>query len=262
MKKHELLKKAFTDYPEGTIFLQIASKEEIQSSGKFSISEGFGCFGIVDDYNQNGVYDSSKNTWAEIVKPKIAIKVENEKEFKALEIYLNVEHNDSVEFPCYVYPDEIKKYIEWVPEDVDQKYIKDYQIIPFKEFAKEKGIKVPLLTSEDGVELFNGDYGATVVIENKTIGNPFWKVNIPEDGLKTDKYKYFSTKQAAIDWIEAQKPKDILVDLFDKNTVAQVTPDGIFFKWKKTMGTHSVYMISHSDVEDIKDAINQLNNSK
>lgn len=67
MKKYQKLKKAYDFYPKGTIFLQLSSGKKIESSGIFKISQGDGCFGVCDEENNNAVYSSHINKWAEIV---------------------------------------------------------------------------------------------------------------------------------------------------------------------------------------------------
>ena len=66
MKKHELLKYAYDNYPKGTKFKSAPSKIENVSNGKFIIS----CTGAVKmDKNERGtIIFSPINGWAEIVK--------------------------------------------------------------------------------------------------------------------------------------------------------------------------------------------------
>lgn len=73
MKKHELIKFAYDNYPKGTIFYQLASGKEIKSSGVFKIIEGGGGFGICDDENGNGVYAQHSNRWAGIKPEAISL---------------------------------------------------------------------------------------------------------------------------------------------------------------------------------------------
>ena len=85
MKKHELLKKAYDNYPKGTKFMG-AGIEEFVSSGCFNIVNG----NILKD-NYGLVYDVDNDKWADIIvefKPKsildgkVAIQANKPKEIK------------------------------------------------------------------------------------------------------------------------------------------------------------------------------------
>ena len=69
LKKHELLKKAYDNYPKGTKFIG-AGGEEFVSSGCFNIVYG----NILKD-NYGLVYDVDADKWAEIIKEPKEIKV-------------------------------------------------------------------------------------------------------------------------------------------------------------------------------------------
>lgn len=153
-------------------------------------------------------------------KEKIVVRVDNEKEFNAIEKYrLSLGFNKStgkgdMEFPLSM---QIEKKWGHTHVSGENTYLKDYKIIPFSEFAKEHGIRVPLLVSEDGVELFEGDEYTCVYNHD----NVWYKGN---DGLilkpenncidNPQESKAFSNRQAALDWIEVQKPKNTQIPLY------------------------------------------------
>jgi len=164
---------------------------------------------------------------------KIAVKVDNEKEFNAL-----MKYYDSLGYVwnggakpmnkknLNMYPNSIKfedKFQHSVGEEN-----KDYQIIPFADFAKDKGIKLPRITTFDGVDLFNGDRLISVNIDGLYIGNDDFVINEIDSFLPT--HHYFSTKKSALDWIEAQKPKSITVELFTLRVNAICHPDKVIIK--------------------------------
>lgn len=251
IKKYQLLEKAMRDYPKGTMFKSASTGEVFESSGIFEflffagisiISKPTGC-----------VYDMEYDKWAEIIPSepeeksildgKVAIQVNNEREFKLLmehydkkgwsslpgkgplevifslafkyEEYLVSYHN---EFCCPSYR-VCKEY------DYDKSSIfnpENYKIIPFADFAAEVGIEVPkfILTSEDGVDLYEGDLFYSAELTNKgwvldcwVNGRPY---ELSVDSLSVtnpDKYKAFSTKESAEAWIkENNKPKEILLN--------------------------------------------------
>lgn len=227
MKKHELLKHAYDNYPKGTKFYQIVSGEEIVSSGKFQITLGDGCFGVCDVEKSHAVYSSPEKVWAEIVKPKIAVRVENEKEFKALmKYYDSLGYKDIYNVPAieceleYFNNGELIKIFSFEDKFIcpnnfaknDEKYgLNNYQIIPFSEFSAEHGIKLPLLTSEDGVDLYEGCQFYTYFDEEVQVYGPHVLQRNSSVLITPKNRKAFSTKQAALDWIEAQKPKDVII---------------------------------------------------
>lgn len=106
----------------------------------------------------------------------------------------------------------------------------------------------PLLISKDGVELFEGDFYHRIFNENF---NWFYKGEFTE--LNSDsfvitnphEFKAFSTKKAAIEWIESQKSKAYEVKLFGGKT-ANIHKDLIrIFDGNNTMN------IMPSDLEDL-----------
>lgn len=178
---------------------------------------------------------------------KIAVKVENEKEFKAL-----MKYYDSLGWKSWNDHDIERSHNAGEAIDFHDNYrsaiieiqeMDIYQIIPFSEFAEKHNIKLPLLTSEDGVDLYEGDEYHSI-----------WKVsegiwNLDEEMYKSfknndkifinepDEFKAFSTKQAALDWIDAQKPKEIILE---------------FYAYKFTIKKDSVN-VSHGDSDTFID---------
>lgn len=219
MKKHELLKKAYDEYTHHTtIYSTNATGQTNTISGKYEIDD----FGNVSDVGCGKwiVYNNDSKKWAEIVNPKIAVKVDNDKEFKALMKYYNsmgwkwnggdnpgITLSDGI-----VYPENVVFHDKFYMGTLS-----DCQIIPFSDFAKEHNIKLPLITSEDGVDLFEGDLCWIVF---KSSGD--WYIEHEIKSVSSiikfkntlGEHKLFKDKQAALSWIEAQKPKIIKVDLY------------------------------------------------
>lgn len=262
MKKHELLKYAYDNYPKGTKFKNLAGGEECTSSGIFEFSE----YGILNSTGiKNYIYGYKEKVtwgdkWAEIVKPKIAVKVESDKEFKALERHLCVQHNDSVTFPLYAYPDELHKYVGW---DTDPDQVKNHKIIPFSEFAEQHAIKLPHITTHYGIDLYIGDYLACVwkrqgeweltqeypSIHSNTVSEA------GQSALEGER-KLFSTKQAALDWIDAQKPKrDFLTG---GEVYFEITDECVWFYGKTKKEPHPVHFITKSDLKIINEKLKSL----
>lgn len=218
MKKFELIKYAYDNYPKGTI-VHSTSENGTQRTltGIYHINE----YGSVEDSGWL-VYNSSQRKWAEIVKPKIAVQVENEKEFKALMNYYDslswkwnggktpLERTTLPQYPNLIMNED--SFMHSLTKETIKN--EDYKIIPFSEFAEQHGIKLPHITTHDGVDLYIGDYLACVwkhegewkltqeypSIHNNTVSKA------GQSALEGER-KLFSTKQAALDWIEAHKPK-------------------------------------------------------
>lgn len=168
-KKYELIKHAYDNYPKGTVFTSIKSGTEYISTGTFelsNISRNVYCI-LEGGYGERKVcVYSYLDGWAEIVKPsildgKVAIQVDNEREFKLLmehyegkgwrwnEYDKPGEYNPNRQFPYGItYSDRFL-----VGDYNTSTYIK---LIPFSDFAKEVGIEVPkfIMKSEDGVDLY------------------------------------------------------------------------------------------------------------
>ena len=156
MKKHELLKFAYDNYPKGTKFISGSkSKEIIESSGVFRISQNESQGTWVTDDVTSYVICSTNGKWVEIVKPKIAVKL-------------------------------------------------------------------PLLTSEDGVDLYEKD-SIFIAVKRDEKWMLDWHADEAEDNeqfeltdngkfISTEKEKYFSTKESALKWIEEQNPKETFLE--------------------------------------------------
>lgn len=186
---------------------------------------------------------------------KIAVKVENQKEFKAL-----MKYYDSLGYvwnggdkplskeSLPSYPNAIK--FEDKFQHSTGKECADYQIIPFAEFAEEKGIKFPLLTSEDGVDLFEGEkyHGIGKSYGEWSYYNEYDVHEAHKEYLQRspNDAKAFSTKQAALSWIESQKPKSIYYDfnpacyVIADNTGIYINDNGLGIK----LGTGQLHKIN------------------
>lgn len=124
----------------------------------------------------------------------------------------------------------------------------------------------PLLISEDGVELFEGD--EFFEVNQRSFSQEWYLVSsIHKVGKTAEKWelgekdgyvsKAFSTKKAALDWIaEQNNPKEIKVKLFNKSLCAVVNEKNISIQYCEGVG--NPIEISHSDIEDILHAIQQL----
>lgn len=217
------LEEAKQKYPKGTKFKQMTSKQHITSSGEFEIGEYGVTKAVYDKVNYNFVFKHNNEgvEWAEIVTEKIAVKVENEREFKALMNYYDETFGGVFLSQAYVPNSSGQTFIAF-QKDYLQLEIKcnygftldkyNFNGVTFHDFAKEHNIKVPLIISQDGVELFEGDsYHRVYFNSKKWIYNMYWN-NLEEDNFiitDPDKFKAFSTKESALKWIEDQKPTSI-----------------------------------------------------
>jgi len=141
---------------------------------------------------------------------KIAVRVDNEKEGKAI-----------CKFKSWDYP--ITAFIGKEPYVIymDDKFsfnrlsnhndgLSNYKIIPFSEFAKEHNIKLPIITTVDGVDLFEGDEYQLVKKFHAT-GN-IWKICRKNVKLSSNDFVLtdpcictaFSTIESAEKWINEQ----------------------------------------------------------
>jgi|GEM_PF-5276441 len=161
-----------------------------------------------------------------ILSGKCAIQVNNEREFKLLMEHMHSkgwtwnggEDPISLYIPNRKYPFAIWYENEFLWDDVELS--KDRLLIPFSDFASEVGITVPVfvMTSEDGVPLYEGDtyyrvyhYDATNFpkwVQDEC--SPLAKNHAVVDGHSQS--KAFSTKEAAEKWCKEQnKPKHIVI---------------------------------------------------
>lgn len=192
MKKHELLKYAYDNYPKGTKVHFHGHQFPFTLNGNYSFDDE----GDIVDGAKRVVYLLDKNKWAEIVTDR-----------------------------------------------------------------------EPLVKTNDGIFLFEGDYVACVFLTDGKweLGKEYnWILsNTVTQSCQdqcSDTRALFSTKQAALDWIEKiNKPKDIDVALHGNDGVfAKVTKDLIRFKDKQD--NWNVISLKPSDIEDIYHALKTLNN--
>lgn len=216
-----------------------------------------------------------------ITKPeKIAVRVHNEKEFTALMNFYKSKgwkfhggndplfwkgNIDQTNFPfCVQYNEDFK----W---NLDER---KYKIIPFSDFAKEHNIKLPIITTVDGVDLFEGDnYHAAVIEGDGRWYCRFYK-NIYSGHLsvtKPNRVKAFSTKQAAEKWIHEQNSESVKEKLSIREamqnaiTALMSHADGDFVSKKsaKNVGfdLHNL-MITLPDSFILDDIINEVNRAE
>jgi hypothetical protein len=226
LKKHQLLEKAMRDYPKGTVAYWVKGKERILS-GVYEITPA----GDVFD-NESNFYLFDQNKWAEILpesKPsildgKVAIQVNNEREFKLLK-----EHYKEKGWGIYdrgypqikIYDNQsngFSVYEQQTMSDLTRNAERlGYTVLSFSDFAAEVSITVPkfIMKSEDEVDLYEGDdhHVATSDIQgnwtyagNQQLMTSHFVVNYPDRG------KAFSTLEAAEAWIaEKNIRKEIII---------------------------------------------------
>lgn len=171
-----------------------------------------------------------------ILDGKVAIQVNNEREFKLL-----MEHYESKGWKTDIMrcePTSLDfdmnrrsvRYEDNFGTSHNCKYHANggYKIIPFSDFAKEAGITPPVLImkSEDGVDLYHKDnFYWTILKENKKYMSPVLSVfNVPE---KPREMIVFSTREAAEKWIEEMnKPKEIVLD---DTPMVKINIEGVTF---------------------------------
>jgi hypothetical protein len=283
MKKHQLLEKAMRDYPADTV-ARFASAPDVDhvSDGTFKIEEdmdnglcvlsgdGVHCFYSSIDARTN----ENNPEWAIPVKPsildgKVAIQVNNEREFKLL-----MEHYDSKGWKSLagespLMTGYISAPFSWKYEDnfghgsPDFRKSEGCKVLDFADFAHEVGIKVPvkIMVSEDGVDLYAGDDYYRVDHQSGRwilFGDCMGISNRHKCVSNSKTIKAFSTREAAKRWVEEQnKPKWIDVKLFE-GSIATVNIEG----YTSIKYPHGMFNIKHSDIEEIQRAIKQLNRYK
>lgn len=205
------------------------------------------------------------------VEEKIAVRVDNEKEFNALMKYYDslgykwVSGDNPVEikYNSHIHSVRFENFFGHASGNFHE--IEGYKIIPFSDFAKEHGIRVPLLVSEDGVELFEGSEYHSIWKSDSGVWNYDEEVYYSFKNNDTifikepNEFKAFSTKQAALDWIEAQKPKSIR--LFEKTQIPiEVYKDFALLKTNIPIsGIKYDVEISKEEVHAIHKAMEELN---
>lgn len=261
MKKHELLKHAYDNYPKGTKYKQHPYSEIINiASGNYEIND-VSVYDVEEDLALF-IYSDKFAVWAQIVKPKIAVKVENEKEFKALMKYCDSLGYDSQNGHNLEYQHKYGKneiiafhthfFANPTPSE-------NYQIIPFSGFASEHNIKLPLLTSEDGVDLYEGDkYILVGIIKDNWIILSFSAIlkDYAKVIRESKNYKSFFDKQAALDWIEAQKPKEIRINIGDRDIKAIVTEKANnYISFERHGSRISITHLTYDEYEDLRKSL-------
>lgn len=266
------------------IYVQIDSFDEFEKFRKVLNSLGFrvwGGYGGVPfdkylrfDYHKRlGVHSTNlgfeKITFGQLIDllnepKKIAVRVENEKEFKAL-----MKYYDSLGWKSWNDHDIERSHNAGEAIDFHDNYrsaiieiqeMDRYQIIPFSEFAEKHNIKLPLITSEDGVDLYE-DSDIHIVWKDGS----GWEFDNSHKGFKSDdggwyvnpeivqpERKIFSTKQAALDWIEAQKPKEIQY-VSEFGIKCQITKEETLLNC-----SCGCFSITKKDIEEINKALKEI----
>lgn len=199
MKKHELLKYAYDNYPKGTKFTHPTSGYYLVSSGNLCVtsSDSFH-ISIYDKESTETIYNGANKKWGSIVT------------------------------------EEPKK---------------------------------PLLTSEDGFDLFEGDkYHAIYNIDGRwTYMSEYILYKHSSSITDKEKTKSFSTKQSAIDWIESQKPKfpkvNSELDPFGKmlHYEVEISDRGSILVGTKAITINGVVQVIQKQIiEDILKAMKEL----
>jgi len=273
MKKYQLLEKAMRDYPAGTKYHSVLSPNETAvSTGKFFID---GCDSVAESPTGFCIYRASVEKWGEIIPAepektglldgKVAIQVNNEREFKLLMGHykgkgwvwssgVDAVNRRGVYFPL---PNAIKYHDKFQHSFNGA----GYKIVPFSDFAAECNIPVPVfvMKSEDGVPLYVGDFITPVY--RKYLGGQNrgeWYLEDPfqlqadvtytcMERESIDKSKAFHSKEAALKWIDEQnKPVEITKSLWGGKTVI-IRQDTITIMRLNDVQT----VLYPSDLEDI-----------
>lgn len=273
-KKHELIKQAYDRYPKGTRFRIMGAIAECISEGSFSID----AFDSIYMNDRNGTYVYQSGQWAEIIPSepekksildgKVVIQVNDDREFKLLMKHYEEKgwkwisgHEPTKMNPHVPYPYQLLygDNITW-----SGMYTNEFKSISFSDFAAEVGIEVPkkLLTSVDGVDMYEGDEASFVGMELS--GKWSWIADNTlsqsrVEAIKNAKAtKVFSTKESALAWIEEQKkPKEVIVSANGKYPVA-VKKDGATIKFLGYVSRDSI-VLNGKELEEIYSAYQSLN---
>lgn len=204
-KKHEIIKYAYENFPKGTLFRWYKGVAPFVSTGKFKFefSDNNALFvDLTDDSTDAGVTVFDGEKWAKIVPEKksildgkVAIQVNNEREFKLL-----MEHYESkgwkwrdqskdktVVTDDHFDPDIDRNIIQyndkcvWMHRINSDEYNCEksgYTIISFIDLADEVGLKVPVFNVGDHVYIKSTDAGCNlvegrkgIIVSNDTIAN-------------------------------------------------------------------------------------------
>lgn len=266
MKKHELLKYAYDNYPKGTKVKSIYDDTISISSGVFVLSTNIWC-DLGDCSKDFDVYDFANKKWAEVVNPRTAVIITNEFEYNQVkkafkELRFGYSSSNYSAWGGQTIYAKCEYMLDWGVNLND----KEYTAVSFQDFAKEHNIRIPLLVSEDGVDLFEGDVYFNVQLVGGN--NKKWKLisEIPSTGLNDKHFvfhtpnegKAFSTKQAALYWIEeANKPKEIIVSP-NSNYPITVTKDGASIDISKKPCPDGNIDINLLEIAEINKALKQL----
>lgn len=239
-----LLERAEKDYPKGTVAKSALVGTQFTSAGAIIINENNSVYCTGEDRGAYLVYGSINDKWAEVVSSEkpIAIKVNNEREYDLLMEHF--ESKDWVQSKKYAHhgfgaAHHIFEYKDYYQRIDESNFIatNQYNVIHLSDI----GIKVPVfvMTSEDGVPLYEGDNSYTALRVDGVWeldrhygeGEDFNRFDVANNGMfsNTETERQFSTREAADLWIaEQNKPKDIRVEM-DHDTHANVFTNGVEF---------------------------------
>lgn len=186
---------------------------------------------------------------------KIAVMVENETERDLVSKFLKPVFNYGFDkYPAYIMTDQQGF---WSNKERTRKF--GYKIIPFSDFAKQHNIRVPLLTSEDGVELFEGDEYYYVWKQNgkgfELLRDNTYKLEINNiKDFKHENNKAFHSKENAFKWIEEQnKPKEVELKISNSSITAIITKDEVY-------NIDNLKCLEYSDIKEILKTMEELIN--
>lgn len=268
-KKWELLKEAYDKYHKG---IKITWGTPLELDGNYMFLNN----NTIVDSKGTWVYNGDMNyPWAEIIPEKqpsildgkVAIQVNNEREFKLL-----MEHYESKGWK-WCDGDDVLTYANYAITTIVYPALIEYndsfgfntnkdnydKIIPFADFAKEVGITPPvfIMKSEDGVDLYEGD---EQFVANKDEEDKWFLLKhgrtIMVGDEKSTWLRVFSTIESAEKWIEEQnKPKHATVKLYRHKEYksAEVTNNKITIR-----DGNDIYYLKASDIEDMYHALKSL----
>ena len=185
MKKHELLKYAYDNYPKGVWFKSL-SGNFFKSTGKFAFDNGSILMVREDGKLMGNVFTKD---FAEIVEPnkeplKIAVRVDTEEEAKAIVDYLGQEFTITAfigKVPCVIYPNKNERWGYNRLIDHEDQCLNDHEVLSFSDFAKEHGIEFK--PKEIEVKLFNDNVAIITekLIEIRYNGGNLYAQLFPSD---------------------------------------------------------------------------------
>lgn len=212
----------------------------------------------LNNFIEVSIYNATTNA---VPPQKTAVKVKNEKEYYSLMNYyensgrklLNGRKSTDFSYEGFsiIYVD-VKDLSFLYPQDD----IEDYDIIPFPDFAKEHNIKLPLIKSENGVWLYDGDNHYSTCVNDCNVYPKYGVLTLNNNCVcvvEPEKYKAFSTREAAENWIEAHKPKEKKIKI--GSVECTVTKNGVSFD-------KSVQFLMDSSIQQIINAMEELSNAR